>query len=61
MTRRWLKRRRKLRRKGKRIKDLLMELAGRITWMFKVRECHYVCLFCEYYRMCRKDGIPERR
>jgi len=61
MTRRWLKRRRKLRRKGKRIKDLLMELAGRITWMLKVRECHYVCLFCEYYRMCRKDGIPERR
>ena len=61
MTRRWIKRRRKLRRKGKRIKDLLMELAGRITWMFKVRECHYVCLFCEYYRMCRKDGIPERR
>lgn len=61
MTRRWLKRRREFHRKGKRIKDLLLELAGRITWMFKVRDYHYVCLFCEYYRMCRKDGIPERR
>ncbi len=32
----------------------------RIMWMFKVRDCRHICLFCEYYEKCGLDGIPER-
>ena len=28
--------------------------------MFKVKDCRHVCLFCEYYGMCRADGIPGK-
>ena len=27
----------------------------RLSWMFKVKDCRHVCLFCEYYDMCRAD------
>jgi len=33
---------------------------GRMPWMFKVKDCRHVCLFCEYYGMCRADGIPGK-
>lgn len=32
----------------------------RLTWMFKVRDCRHVCLFCEYYETCRNDGGSQR-
>ena len=28
----------------------------RFTWMFKVKDCRHVCLFCEYYDTCRQEG-----
>lgn len=33
----------------------------RLTWMFKVRDCHHICLFCEYYDICRAEGSGKRR
>lgn len=32
----------------------------RLTWMFKVKDCRHICMFCEYYEMCRNDGISQR-
>ena len=32
----------------------------RLSWMFKVKDCRHVCLFCEYYDMCRAEGIQEK-
>lgn len=32
----------------------------RLTWMFKVRDCRHICLFCEYYETCRNDGSGQR-
>jgi hypothetical protein len=28
----------------------------RFTWMFKVKDCRHICLFCEYYDTCRQEG-----
>lgn len=28
----------------------------RFTWMFKVKDCRQVCLFCEYYDTCRQES-----
>lgn len=27
----------------------------RFTWMFKVKNCRHICLFCEYYDTCRQE------
>lgn len=27
-----------------------------ITWMFGVKDCRHICLFCEYYEMRRNEG-----
>lgn len=32
----------------------------RLTWMLKVKDCRHVCLFCEYFDMCRVDGMSEK-
>lgn len=32
----------------------------RLAWMFKVKDCRHICLFCEYYEMCRNDGSSQR-
>lgn len=32
----------------------------RLSWMFKVKDCRHVCLFCEYFDMCRADGVPGK-
>ncbi len=33
----------------------------RFLWMFMVKDCGIgygkICLFCEYYRRCREEGI----
>ena len=47
--------------KWKMMTGLLREAAGRAAWMFQVRDCHGICLFCEHYRKCKEDGIRERR
>lgn len=25
----------------------------RLAWMFKVRDCRHVCLWCEYFDICK--------
>lgn len=37
------------------------EIITRILWMFKVNDCRHICLFCEYYEMCREElaGMEE--
>lgn len=32
----------------------------RLAWMFKVRDCRHICLFCEYYEICRNDGTGKK-
>lgn len=32
----------------------------RLTWMFKVRDCRHIRLFCEYYEICRNDDSSQR-
>lgn len=27
----------------------------RLTWMFKVKDCKHICLFCEYYERCKRE------
>lgn len=33
----------------------------RLTWMFKVRDCRHICLFCEYYEMCKTEEHRKKR
>lgn len=28
-------------------------LLERLAWMFKVRDCRHVCMWCEYYDICK--------
>lgn len=36
------------------------QLFQRLLWMFKVKDCRHVCLFCEHYHVCAIDGATER-
>ena len=36
------------------------QLFRRFLWMFKVKDCRHVCLFCKYYHVCTIDGATER-
>ena len=36
------------------------QIFQRILWMFKVKDCRHVCLFCEHYHVCTIDGATER-
>ena len=36
------------------------QLFRRLLWMFKVKDCRHVCLFCKYYHVCTIDGATER-
>ncbi len=38
----------------------ITDVMERIMWMFRVKDCRHICLFCEYYEKCGLDGIPER-
>ena len=31
------------------------EIIERIRHMLKVKDCKHVCLFCEYYEICKKE------
>lgn len=33
------------------------EIIERIRHMLKVKDCKHVCLFCEYYDMCKEEAI----
>lgn len=35
------------------------EAIKRIGCMFKVKDCHSVCLFCEYFDMCYEEIKAE--
>ena len=37
------------------------QLFRRLLWMFKVKDCRHICLFCEHYHICTIDGETERR
>lgn len=37
----------------------------RLAWMLKVRDCRHVCLWCEYFDICKcsetaADNLTER-
>lgn len=36
-------------------------ILARLSWMFKVKDCWHVCLFCEHFDMCKENGITKRR
>lgn len=36
------------------------EVVRRLRWMFKVKDCRRVCLFCEYFEMCNAEGNEKR-
>lgn len=52
--------RRKKRRKIEKGKNPVMAAVARVSWMFKVKDCRHVCMFCRYYRRCREDGIQKK-
>ena len=31
----------------------------RFTWMFKVKDCRHICLFCEYFDRCKEEYTTE--
>lgn len=37
----------------------IREMAERIRWMRKVKDCRSICLTCEYYDLCRLTGAGE--
>lgn len=47
--------------RGKGMHNLIPEAVGRVIWMYRVRDCRHICLFCRHYGMCKEDGIPEGR
>lgn len=38
----------------------IREMAERIRWMVKVKDCRSICLTCEYYELCRLTGAGEK-
>lgn len=32
-----------------------MQVIERILHMLRVKDCRHVCLFCEYYDMCKRE------
>lgn len=32
----------------------------RLAWMFKVKDCRHICLFCEYYETCKTEENTEK-
>lgn len=34
----------------------IREMAERIRWMVKVKDCRSICITCEYYELCRLTG-----
>ena len=32
-----------------------MQVIERILHMLRVKDCRHVCLFCEYYDMCKQE------
>ena len=37
------------------------EIIERIRHMLKVKDCKHVCLFCEYYDMCKEEAAETSR
>lgn len=52
--------RRKKRRKIEKRRNPVMAAVAKVSWMFKVKDCHHICIFCKYYRKCREDGIQKK-
>lgn len=43
------------------VRNPVADAIERVMWMVRVKDCHHICLFCEYYEKCGLDGMPERR
>lgn len=39
--------------------EAFTDTAERMMWMLRVKDCHHICLFCEYYEKCGLNRIPE--
>ena len=39
----------------------MREIILRLLWMFKVKDCKRICLFCEYYDICRADETGGKK
>lgn len=37
----------------------MREVFERILRMFKVKDCRHICLFCEYFDMCKAEDGNE--
>lgn len=33
----------------------------RICWMFKVKDCHHCCLWCEFYDICNAEEAGGKK
>lgn len=42
------------------VRELFTDTVERSMWMFRVRDCRHICLFCEHYEKCGIDGLPKR-
>lgn len=40
---------------------VINKIIQQFSWMFKVKNCRHVCLFCKYYHECTTEGATERR
>ena len=38
-----------------------MQVIERILHMLRVEDCRHVCLFCEYYDMCKQETRQQER
>lgn len=38
-----------------------MQVIERILHMLRVKDCRHVCLFCEYYDMCKQETEQQKR
>lgn len=36
-------------------------LLERLAWMFKVRDCRHVCVWCEYFDICKGSETEAER
>lgn len=40
---------------------VVKKIIERFLWMFKVKDCWHICIFCKYYHNCIAEGATERR
>lgn len=38
----------------------MKQIIDRIIHMIKTKDCRHVCLFCEYYDLCKEETAGEK-